>query len=167
MCSLGRARIVALHRCSFTSFWTGELCGGLYERPHNEVISSARAGRGTTSATPASARRYCRWWRPGLLTFSTTVQPPYSLLKMRHPLQERGCSLKGSWGVSPDPFAPRRGPLGPFPGKGSAVGSAFALVLGPRVISTPRSHSCAWSYHPRPRLMMISLASAHNRHAAD
>ena len=27
----------------------------------------------------------------GLLTFSTTVQPPYSLLKMDHPLQARGC----------------------------------------------------------------------------
>ena len=35
---------------------------------------------------------------PGLVTFSTTIQPPYSLLKVGHPLQIRGCYLKGSRG---------------------------------------------------------------------
>ena len=65
----------------------GELCG----RPHDEVLSSARAGRNTRSATPASGRRCSRWWRPGLLTFSTTVQPLHSLPKIRQPLRAQGC----------------------------------------------------------------------------
>ena len=43
----------------------------------------------------------------------------------------QGCSLEGSRGVPPDPFAPRRGPLGPSADRESAIGNAPALVHGP------------------------------------
>jgi hypothetical protein len=59
-----------------------------------------------------------------------------------------GLLTQGVPGVPQDPFAPRRGPLGPFPDRERAIGNAPALVPeAPRLDC--KTYSRSPRYHPR------------------